>query len=138
MKPKTNKYKSEVDENGRVCTRCNRYKSWDKYPKARMKATPYKNICKSCENKKNREHWKSMSLNDKIKKRSYSIKSNWSARAKKYEKREEVPTRQEIEDWLRSFKEFRCAFSGELIEDLDFQIDHNIPISRGGSFSLDN
>lgn len=79
-----------------------------------------------------------MALEDQIKKRSFTIKNNWSFRSKKYNKRDEVPTRQEIEDWLRSFKEFRCAWTGELIENLEFQVDHNIPISRDGTFRLDN
>lgn len=74
-------------------------------------------------------------------KRSQTIYSGMKARAKKGYA--DVPfTLDEFREWL-SVKfgndgEARCEYSGEMILVENFSVDHRIPISRCGSFALEN
>lgn len=59
-----------------------------------------------------------------------------------------VPMPKEIESWLLTYESkieisrkrlcLRCEYTGELIKLVDIQIDHRIPISRSGSFGIEN
>jgi 5-methylcytosine-specific restriction endonuclease McrA len=62
--------------------------------------------------------------------------------------RANVPMPKEIEAWLLTYESrlemsrkrfyLRCEYTGELIKLADLQIDHRTPISRGGSFGVEN
>lgn len=52
---KPNQIKSEVLENGRVCTNCNIFKTWDLYCKSVLWVAWHTNNCKECRNKYKRE-----------------------------------------------------------------------------------
>lgn len=70
--------------------------------------------------------------------KSSSLRNSWLARAGKLKiDKELVPTRQQIEDWLSSQMPFICYYTGENLG-VNFEADHKIPVSRGGSFDLKN
>lgn len=74
-------------------------------------------------------------------KRSLSIYSGMKARAKKVFM--EVPfTLAEFRAWLgtkfNSAGAARCEYSGEWILVENFSVDHRQPLSRGGSFAMEN
>lgn len=48
-----------------------------------------------------------------------------------------MPTTAAIEKWLRRNHPFKCYYTGEEL-DWQIQIDHKIPISRGGKWALSN
>lgn len=62
--------------------------------------------------------------------------------------RANVPMPKEIEAWLLTYESrlelsrkrlyLACEYTGELIKLSDIQIDHRTPISRGGSFGVEN
>ena len=59
-----------------------------------------------------------------------------------------VPMPKDIEFWLLTYESqlevsrkrlyLRCEYTGELVKIADIQIDHRTPISRGGSFGVEN
>jgi hypothetical protein len=59
-----------------------------------------------------------------------------------------VPMPKEIEAWLLTYESrlevsrkrlyLRCEYTNELVKMADIQIDHRVPISRGGSFGIEN
>ena len=78
-----------------------------------------------------------------------AFRSNCLARADKHGiDRANVPMPKEIEAWLLTYETkietsrkrlyLRCEYTGELIKLSDIQIDHRNPISRGGSFGIEN
>lgn len=62
--------------------------------------------------------------------------------------RDNIPMPKEIEAWLLTYEQqievnrkrlyLRCEYTGELIKLADIQIDHRTPISRDGSFGIEN
>jgi len=67
------------------------------------------------------------------------VRSSWRARAKKYGLNlDEVPTRAEIQVWLEAQMPIKCYIAGSFISTETVEIDHRIPLSRGGNLSLDN
>ena len=50
----------------------------------------------------------------------------------------EVPTASEIEAWLHEKVPYVCLYSGDEIPEKSLEVDHNIPVSREGSFNIDN
>ena len=62
--------------------------------------------------------------------------------------RDNVPMPKEIEAWLLTYESrlevvrkrlyLRCEYTNELVKIADIQIDHRTPISRGGSFGIEN
>lgn len=53
-----NRLKSRVDDNGRVCTKCNKYKIWTEYSRSVTGCKGRTNDCKSCRNKHRQEYRK--------------------------------------------------------------------------------
>ncbi len=78
-----------------------------------------------------------------------NFRNNCLARADKHGiDRANVPMPKEIEAWLLTYESqlelsrkrlyLRCEYTNELIKIADVQIDHRVPISRGGSFGIEN
>lgn len=66
-------------------------------------------------------------------------RSSWRGRCKKLGGNlDDVPSRQDIEDWLDSGIPYRCYITDEFLDKKTLQADHRDPISRGGSFKLEN
>ncbi len=67
-------------------------------------------------------------------------RSSWRARCKKTDRSlEEVPTRKEIQAWIDAHEpNLSCYIDRSVLDRKTLQADHILPISRGGSFKLDN
>lgn len=81
----------------------------------------------------------------KLKKERWSFwkasqyRSSWRDRCKKSKGDvEDVPTRQEIQDWLEAQVPYKCYLTQDTLDKNTLQADHMEPLSRGGSFRLDN
>ena len=83
------------------------------------------------------------------KSKAANFRSNCLARADKNSiDRANVPMPREFEAWLLTYESqiethkkrlcLRCEYTGELVKIADIQIDHKTPISRGGSFGIEN
>lgn len=83
------------------------------------------------------------------KKKAATFRNNCLSRADKHGiDRLNVPMPREIEEWLLTHQDrvetvrnrfyLRCEYTGELIKIADIQIDHRTPISRGGTFRIEN
>ena len=67
------------------------------------------------------------------------LRGSWRERAKKYgENLDAVPTRLQIQEWLESQHPLSCYIAGTFISSEVVEVDHKIPICRGGSFGLNN
>lgn len=51
---------------------------------------------------------------------------------------DDVPTRVEIQKWLEAQEPIKCYISGSFISNEVVELDHKIPLVRGGKFALDN
>ena len=78
-----------------------------------------------------------------------NFRNNCLCRADKHGiDRANVPMPKEIEAWLLTYESrlevnrkrlyLRCEYTNEPIKIADVQIDHRVPISRGGSFGVEN
>ena len=66
-------------------------------------------------------------------------RSSWRMRAKKYKLNlDEVPTREEIQNWLEAQMPVKCYFTGGFISTETVELDHKIPLVRGGKLHLEN
>lgn len=81
----------------------------------------------------------------KLKKERWSFwkasqyRSSWRGRCKKVSgPLDDVPSRQEIQDWLESGIPYRCYLTNDFLNKTTLQADHMEPVSRGGSFKLEN
>ena len=51
---------------------------------------------------------------------------------------DDIPIANDIRDWLVQQHPFICHYSGKPIVNAEVNFDHAIPVSRGGSFKLNN
>ena len=67
------------------------------------------------------------------------VRSSWRTRAKKYGLNlDEVPTRAEIQEWLEAQMPVKCYFTDGFISNEVVELDHKIPLVRGGRLHLEN
>lgn len=67
------------------------------------------------------------------------VRGSWRNRARKYgHSLDDIPTRIEIQQWLEAQDPIKCYISGTFISPEIVELDHKMPIVRGGSFQLDN
>jgi len=67
------------------------------------------------------------------------LRSSWRSRAMKYgENLDDVPTRAQIQEWLEAQQPIKCYIEGTFISTEVVEVDHKIPICRGGKFHLEN
>lgn len=72
-------------------------------------------------------------------KKASSLKASWKKRFSKYQTEGvTLPTFEEIKQWLFDHYPFVCEYDNIPLKDEDAGFDHDVPISRGGNFSLDN
>lgn len=165
MKPKSTKAKAKAkfgltksletafDEDGRVCTSCGEYKLWDQFNTHNRSKTGKTSQCKSCKKAKRKskgrdyrrekfcakEHNKKLKQNDPYLLRSRNLRSSLMVRAKKLGMdRSEIPTAEEIKEWLLAQRPLTCYYTGVEVSLWDMHIDHKIPLKRGGRNCLSN
>jgi len=86
-------------------------------------------------------------MQELIKKKSQNFRSHCLARAKKAgHSTASIPMPKDIAAWInrqpmiekRKRLYFSCYLTNDLIPIAKIEIDHRVPVSRGGSYSLDN
>lgn len=70
-----------------------------------------------------------------IKRKSSSLRSSWLKRSPD---KEAVPAREDILTWLINKYPFSCHYAKSPISREVIEVDHLIPVSRGGTFNLSN
>lgn len=145
--------KTPVDDNGRVCTKCEQYKVWSMFPATKKTVTGRASSCRACKSaqkkalprkppsktavEKHRERQAELKREDPLKYRSKNLRGGMRERSLKHGITE-VPTAKEIEAWLRSFDPFECYYSGIIMRHNDFSVDHKQPLNRGGTNDFSN
>lgn len=155
----TNKYKTTVDEKGRVCTKCGIYKSWIEFNSAKTKHIKIKKTasCKKCKH----EHRKSKGRNYKVEKASAkewkehlkktdpyllkarNLRQGLLTRTKDLQIKSTTPTTEVLYNWFLQSTPIYCYYSGVELNLLKksnnkLTVDHKIPLTRGGSNNIDN
>lgn len=119
------------------CPACKRKKKIHLFSKNKARGASGESWCKACNNKARklkRATWKDT---DFVAWKAATYRGNWLHRARDLGvPKEDVPNQQEIREWLKAQQPYTCFYTGKLLE--DFELDHKLPISAGGSFSLDN
>lgn len=149
----TRKYsaKTDITNEGRVCTRCLVFKEWSFYRKAAKTKTGYQETCKSCRKEKRpkrdivKEKVAAKIKRDALKKTDpYLVKardlrsrllSRFSVEQQAY--KQTTPTTQELYEWLKGH-DLVCVYSSEQLTISNITVDHRTPIARGGTNELSN
>lgn len=143
-------FKTDFDDNGRVCTACLIYKPWEEFKKHSRSATGHSSKCKKCYKESRKAVGRTKELYS-AKKRRLTIKKTdpfrWKAtnirgsllrRSTDPVIKASTPTREEIEQWLHNQEPLICFYSKEPLKILQINIDHKIPINRGGNNAFTN
>ena len=143
------KFKTEINSEGRVCTRCNVFKHWSNFPRHSRSKTGYASLCRQCkkENRPPRNFPKELNrAGTRRKELKESDPYLWKARnirqallGRKGADKSSTPSTEEIKNWLLANTPLTCCYSGEHLDIKElFHIDHKIPLSRGGTNCLNN
>jgi 5-methylcytosine-specific restriction endonuclease McrA len=145
-----NKFKTDADEHGRVCTKCLSYKSWDNYFISSKTKTGYQSECKVCKKERRvgrrdikREKYCAKKNKQRVKKenpvlyKARELRSRLLSRSKDPGIKQTTPTIPELEKWLTR-GEYICYYSGAVLTLDTVTVDHKVPVSKGGSNELDN
>ena len=152
MKTNLNKFKTTIDEQGRVCTKCLTYKTWDNFATASKSKTKKTADCKECKSNNKKQTTKNYSRinycarknKQKIKKeqpllyKARLIRSSLLRRVKDAEIKKQTPTVDEILKWLEINYPFYCYYSYVALNIDKIVVDHKVPIARGGTNILNN
>jgi 5-methylcytosine-specific restriction endonuclease McrA len=147
------KTEKKFDENGRVCSKCNEYKTWDNYYKDIHRSTGYKHVCKDCQipldaivRKRYRENnLEQCREREKTFRQSEAgqetiYRKNMKRRSQKANVRFTKHQRKEILER----DNYICQCCGIIVHDERINtpdkahIDHILPLNADGSSELDN
>ncbi len=154
------KIKLRHDDNGRECTRCLVYQSWESFPFSSSRKNNRSPECKKCRVIDSRERRKrhreaNPPAKPRVKYWDRTISKReflWEhdpLKLKAINTRDlfrknggdlEIPSVTSIEDWFKSLPDnaWVCYYSGEPLSIRDFSVDHKIPVSRGGTHDFTN
>lgn len=149
LKPRSPKqFKTDIDDEGRVCTKCNMYKLWEDFKtSSKPIVTKRASSCKQCEKEKRPSR---ATEKDRFcaKKRRKELKKSNPILVKARDTRGRLlnrvsgdlkgttPTVLELEKWFNS--SLVCFYSGESLTLKTVTVDHKIPLARGGTNELTN
>jgi len=146
----SNKFLTRIDDKGRVCTKCDVYKTWDNYVKAAKTQTGRASECKECKaahkkatkkpatkltKDRQRERMANLKRTDPLKWKATHLRGGMRSRSKEGLK---VPSAPEIEQWLKSIDPFVCYYTEVPLSTNDFSVDHKQPLDRGGTNDFTN
>jgi 5-methylcytosine-specific restriction endonuclease McrA len=145
-----NKFKTSLDDQGRTCTKCLEYKTWDNYFVSNKTKTGYQSECKKCRHDKrrgrrdfDREKYCAKKQKQKVKKenpvlfKARGLRSRLLSRTKDPGIKQTTPTIPELEKWLTR-DQYICYYSGEVLTLDNLTVDHKTPIKRSGTNELSN
>jgi len=135
------------DEKGRVCSKCEVYKSWDNFSSAPRGPNLKRSACKKCRSSDPKQRvwaktWRGKNTN-KIKTMKDTddplrLKAKGVRNGMKRGSKETIPTTSDIYKWLSSITEWVCYYTSEKLDVRNFSVDHKIPLYRGGTNEITN
>lgn len=144
-----NQFKTQITEEGRVCTKCKQFKTWENFRKvSKPLATGRTSECIECSRNRVKATKKSWAKYDAKSKKKELKKENpflYKARLLRSrlisrvppEIKASTPTGNEIYEWLLN-QPLVCYYSGEALELFKMHVDHKTPIVRGGTNDFSN
>jgi 5-methylcytosine-specific restriction endonuclease McrA len=145
-----NKFKTNLDEHGRTCTKCLEYKSWENYFVSSKTKTGYQSECKICKQNRRlgrrdikkelycaKKHKQKLKKEKPILSKARDLRGRLLSRSKDPGIKQTTPTALELEQWLTRAT-YVCYYSGVELTLDSLTIDHKIPISKGGTNELEN
>lgn len=148
---KTNRFKTTVDQTGRICTSCQEYKLWECFKGHLRSKTGRSSQCKTCykerrrsvgrvkERRTNKTRDVELKLTNPTLLKARGIRSKLMARHNKIGmEREHIPTALVIKDWLDAQMPAKCYYSGVEVDLFKCHVDHKQPLGRGGDSRLGN
>lgn len=160
LKPRTPKqFKTNIDNIGRVCTKCLKYKPWNNYAKVSIKKTitGRASSCIKCAlekrkalgRPKEKEYFCAKKRREELKQinpllaRARRLRQNLLTRASSPELKATTPSTEKLLEWLKNNPNPICYYSGVPLNLLKknmnrLTIDHKTPIGKGGTNELGN
>lgn len=142
-------FKTEINDDGRVCTKCDTFKTWDQFNVAKKVATGRSSSCRECikskrdskprlrnvknERERQREHVQWLRENDPLRLKSRSWRSGMRTRSGGLA----TPSSAEIYEWVNG-QQWVCHYTGEKLTLANISIDHKQPLVRGGTNDFHN
>lgn len=147
----TNKFKTDIFQDGRVCTGCGEHKPWEAFSVHTRSKTGRTSKCKVCKYEKRKslprtkeyvsatKRKKLLKKTDPLEYKARNIRNRLLSRVKDHSdsRRKTTPTKAEIKSWLET-QDFICYYSGEPLDIFDMHVDHKVPFNRGGTNQLEN
>lgn len=154
IQPRTPKqFKTKIDDIGRVCTKCNEYKTWENFGETKTKKiiTGRTSSCKQCKKEKRkaigrdttREKFCAKKRRKELLKenpalvKARDVRSRLLSRVTDVEHKRTTPTVNQLYTWLTT-TDLICYYSKETLSFKTLTIDHKIPLIKGGSNELNN
>lgn len=147
------KVSTYIDDKGRKCTGCGIYKEWTHYTRNNKVKSGHASRCKECVNGTPRalrnvkkECLRASELkqlrkkNNPIEWKATQIRNNLLRRKPQFNfiTTENTASKAEIIDWLESIQPYKDYYTGEPLDLFESQVDHKIPLSRGGTNDISN
>lgn len=160
------KVKTKVFDDGRVCTGCLTRKPWKDFYKAKAKKYGYQEQCIKCHRKglddrpketinanakryykknkekilpKSKKHTSRVKRKDPLRYKASTIRGSLLRRGRDHGlDNDKTPKIDEILEWLKQQHPLKCYYTGVDLTLKTMNIDHKLPISRGGSNGFSN
>lgn len=146
-----NKFKTKIDENGRVCTTCGVYRLWIDFKGHSRSATGHSSQCKACYKQKRRSKGRKRELysaknrneylriHEPIVWKSRILRSRLlQAEKKNSPNSKKIPTAKDLQKWFEEQFPLHCYYTNEALSIYDINVDHKQPLTRGGTNDIDN
>jgi 5-methylcytosine-specific restriction endonuclease McrA len=144
-----NQLKTDVTEEGRVCTKCQIFKTWENYrTNNKVIGTKKQSSCKQCgkehrkavgrtkEKYSRKKRQKVLKSSDPVLFKARSIRSKLLSRVSG-DLKITTPKTEEILEWLLNTP-LVCYYSGEPLDLFKLHVDHKTPLVYGGTNELSN
>jgi len=129
-----------VTKKSQECLECHKLKRFSSYYKCKSSVTGFGKVCKPCSLAEHKKQLARRKKKDWLKWKASNLRASWMTRARKYENinRDTIPTTTEIRKWLKEQHPYKCYLTGRNLDRDKMEVDHKRPVSKGGSFTLDN
>lgn len=145
-----NQFKTLVNDEGRVCTSCGEFKTWENYRNSNKTSINVKkqSQCKQCTLEKRKalprtkEYSSAKERNKRLKKDNPILYKARITRSRLLSRvsqdiKATTPTVDELISWFTN-QPLICYYSGVPLQLFKLHIDHKTPVARGGTNALSN